>query len=158
MNWWRNKFLSQKQLVRQLGILRKKNKTVVFTNGCFDILHSGHLMLLYKAKRLGDILVVGLNTDKSVRRNKGDKRPIVSQTDRAKMLAGLTVVDFITLFGEDTPEKIIRRLKPDVLVKGGDWKFHEIVGHDIVPKTVRVKLSKDKSTSGLIDRIVEVYD
>jgi D-beta-D-heptose 7-phosphate kinase/D-beta-D-heptose 1-phosphate adenosyltransferase len=109
-----------------------KPQTTVFTNGCFDILHSGHVLYLEEAKALGDILIVGLNSDESVRRLKGEARPINSQDDRAIVLAGLASVDYVIIFEEDTPYNLIKAIQPDILVKGGDWQVKDIVGHDIV--------------------------
>jgi rfaE bifunctional protein nucleotidyltransferase chain/domain len=109
-----------------------KNKKIVFTNGCFDILHAGHISYLEKARSLGDVLVVGLNSDISVKRLKGKDRPIVSQKNRAKVLSALSCVDFIAIFDSVTPLKLIRSIKPDVLVKGGDWKVKDIVGAEFV--------------------------
>jgi len=112
--------------------LKKSGKTLVFTNGIFDLVHRGHLELLNKAKRLGDVLIVGINSDASVRRNKGPKRPIISQDDRAFMLANLTPVDYVVIFEEDTPYEVIKLVQPDILVKGSDYKKEDIVGYDIV--------------------------
>lgn len=109
-----------------------KNKTMVFTNGCFDIIHAGHVQYLEQAKQLGDILVVGLNSDASVKRLKGANRPINNEDDRAIVLAALESVDYVVLFIEDTPYELIKALQPDVLVKGGDWTADKIVGADIV--------------------------
>ncbi|MCK9557407.1 MAG: D-glycero-beta-D-manno-heptose 1-phosphate adenylyltransferase [Candidatus Cloacimonetes bacterium] len=111
---------------------RQAGKKLVFTNGCFDILHAGHVRYLREAKALGDILIVGLNSDASVRRLKGNSRPVNNQIDRAIVLAGLSAVDFICVFDEDTPYELIKALEPNVLVKGGDWRPDQIVGADIV--------------------------
>ena len=108
------------------------DKKIVFTNGCFDILHAGHVDLLARAKEQGDILVLGLNSDKSVRSIKGEKRPVVSQQQRAFVLAGLASIDFVIFFDEDTPYELIKKVQPDVLVKGGDWTVDNIVGRDVV--------------------------
>lgn len=108
------------------------DKKIVFTNGCFDILHAGHVDLLARAKEQGDILVLGLNSDKSVRSIKGEKRPVVSQQQRAFVLAGLASIDFVIIFDEDTPYELIKKVQPDVLVKGGDWTVDNIVGRDVV--------------------------
>jgi len=126
------KLRSLNALSKRLHALRRHGDRVVFTNGCFDVLHVGHLRLLQKAKRLGDFLIVGLNSDTSVRRLKGPKRPIHKACDRAELLSGLEAVDCIVIFSEKTPEKLIRRIRPHVLVKGGDWKRHEIVGGSFV--------------------------
>jgi D-beta-D-heptose 7-phosphate kinase/D-beta-D-heptose 1-phosphate adenosyltransferase len=135
----------------------RRGKTVVFTNGCFDLFHAGHLRVLEYCKRRGDILVVGLNTDASVRRLKGPRRPIMPLADRAALVAALKPVDFVTSFAEDTPFDLIRRLRPDVLVKGGDWSSGTIVGAEFVKKVVRVPLLKGRSTTGIIDLISARY-
>jgi len=118
--------------VNDIKKLRQKDKTVVFTNGCFDILHAGHISYLSKAKSLGDILVIGLNSDSSVRKLKGASKPVISQKNRAILLGALEAVDFIVIFNELTPLKLIKAIKPDVLVKGGDWEKENIVGADFV--------------------------
>ncbi len=111
---------------------RSKGKTVVFTNGCFDLLHKGHLSLLAAARREGDSLIVGLNSDESVRRLKGDGRPVQSERERAEALLATDAVDLVTIFAEETPLELIRQIEPDVLVKGGDYRREEIVGADVV--------------------------
>ncbi|MCF7919491.1 MAG: D-glycero-beta-D-manno-heptose 1-phosphate adenylyltransferase [Candidatus Cloacimonetes bacterium] len=111
---------------------QKEGKKVVFTNGCFDILHKGHVLYLQEARELGDVLVIGLNSDASVKRIKGNSRPVNSENDRAVVLSALQMVDFVTIFEEDTPYELIKALQPDILVKGGDWQPEEIVGSDIV--------------------------
>jgi rfaE bifunctional protein nucleotidyltransferase chain/domain len=148
--------LSSSSLARALTSLRK-GKTVVFTNGCFDLVHAGHLKVLEWAKRQGDLLIVGLNSDASVRRLKGPRRPILALADRAALLAALKPVDFVTWFSEETPHRLIRLLRPDVLVKGGDWSTGSIVGREFVKKVVRVPLMKGRSTSGIIDTIAARY-
>jgi len=144
-------------LSRLLAGLRKKKKKIVFTNGCFDILHIGHVRYLKKAKALGDILVVGLNSDKSVKMIKGKARPLNKQGDRAGVLACFSCVDYITVFTQRTPERSIRTIRPDVLVKGGDWKIEEIVGGDFVKSyggsVVTIPFVKGYSTTSLIERI-----
>lgn len=112
--------------------IQKQGKTIVFTNGCFDIIHAGHVQYLEHAKTLGDILVIGLNSDASVRRLKGETRPINNQNNRAIVLSALHSVDYVIIFDEDTPYELIKALQPDVLVKGGDWQPESIVGADIV--------------------------
>ncbi|MCX5665494.1 MAG: D-glycero-beta-D-manno-heptose 1-phosphate adenylyltransferase [Candidatus Omnitrophica bacterium] len=143
-------------LAGTLAALKSKGKKIVFTNGCFDILHVGHVDYLSKARRLGDVLVIGLNTDSSVRKVKGKGRPINKESDRAKVLAALSSVDYVTLFSESTPEKLIMRLKPDVLVKGGDWKIRDIVGGDFVikngGKVKNIPYLKGYSTTSIIER------
>ena len=112
--------------------LRSSNKKIVFTNGCFDLLHVGHVRYLQEARSLGDILVVGVNSDRSVQVLKGPTRPIQNQNDRAEILAALACVDYTVIFDEQTPERLIHQVQPDILVKGGDWKISEIVGSDFV--------------------------
>jgi len=141
--------------------LKASNKIVVFTNGVFDLIHSGHVDYLSKAKKLGDVLIVGLNSDDSVKRIKGDKRPILKQEERAFILTNLKPVDYVVFFDEDTPEKLISELIPDILVKGADWAVEKIVGKEIVEKNggeVRnIKFVNDQSTSKIIDLIVKRY-
>jgi len=148
---------SRKSLERALAALRARGRRVVFTNGCFDILHVGHIDYLRRARGLGDALVIGLNSDASVRRLKGAARPVNRQADRARVLAALACVDFITVFGADTPEELIRAVKPDVLVKGGDWKAADIVGGDFVKarggRVVSLPFVKGYSTTGLLKKI-----
>ena len=141
------------ELKKLVPLFKKEGKKVVFTNGCFDLIHAGHIKLLERARKLGDVLIVGLNSDGSVRRLKGKGRPIVPQSDRARILDSIKYVDYVVIFKEDTPLKLIKELRPDVLVKGGDYKLKEIVGHDIVPKVVRVKLLSNRSTTSLINKI-----
>ena len=137
--------------------LRAKHKRIVFTNGCFDILHAGHVDYLTRARRLGDALVIGLNSDRSVRRIKGPGRPLNRQQDRGRVLAALGCVDLVTVFDEPTPEKLIRQVRPDVLVKGGDWKVRDIVGGDFVRsrggRVVSVPYLKGYSTTGLLRKM-----
>ncbi len=155
-----NKIVSQSKLAKILARAQKSGKKAVFTNGCFDIIHAGHVKYLADAKRLGDILVIGLNSDRSVKRLKGPSRPVNIEADRAKVLAALESVDYVTKFGEDTPEKLIRKLSPDILVKGGDWKIDDIVGGDHVRsrggKVVRIKFVKGRSTSSVIKKIASL--
>ena len=151
--------------LKELKAIRQKlkagNKKVVFTNGVFDLIHSGHVDYLVKAKALGDILIVGLNSDKSVKKIKGDKRPILKQDERSFILANLKPVDYIILFDEDTPENLIKQLIPDILVKGGDWTFDKIVGNDIVIKSggevKSIEFVNPQSTSKIIDIILKRY-
>ncbi len=141
--------------------LKASNKIVVFTNGVFDLIHSGHVDYLSKAKKLGDVLIVGLNSDDSVKRIKGDKRPILKQEERAFILTNLKPVDYVVFFDEDTPEKLISELIPDILVKGADWAVGKIVGKEIVEKNggevKNIKFVNDQSTSKIIDLIVKRY-
>ena len=151
------KILTRQALKSELVQLRTAGKNIVFTNGCFDILHLGHVRYLTAAKSHGDILVVGLNADRSVRQIKGDSRPVITQAQRAEVLAALRVVDYVTLFDETDPLKLIEYLQPDVLVKGDDWPLDKIVGADFVQKkggrVVRVPVVPDISSSVIIDRI-----
>jgi len=139
---------------------KKQNKLVVFTNGCFDILHAGHVDYLSKAKALGDILIVGMNTDNSVKRLKGINRPITSELERAFVILQLKAVDYVVFFDEDTPYNLISELIPDVLVKGADWNIDEIVGKDIVEsnggKVLNIKFDVDQSTTKIIKKILEI--
>lgn len=141
--------------------LKAEGKVIVFTNGVFDLIHSGHVDYLVKAKKLGDVLIVGLNSDESVKRIKGDKRPILKQEERAFILSNLKPVDYVVLFDEDTPEKLIYELIPDVLVKGADWSVDKIVGREIVEKNggkvMNIEFVNDQSTSKIINLIVQRY-
>ena len=141
--------------------LRRRGKRVVFTNGTFDILHRGHVEYLAAARKMGDVLIVGLNSDSSIRRIKGPKRPINREPDRAAVLAALGCVDYVCTFGDDTPYRLIRRLVPDVLVKGADWKKADIVGSDVVRGaggSVRtVHLTPGRSTTNVIGRVLKAY-
>ena len=129
---------------------------MVFTNGCFDILHAGHVSLLEQARAEGHVLVVGVNADTSVKRLKGENRPVISAQERAETLLALECVDRVIVFEEDTPLETIKALRPDVLVKGADWRFDEIVGREEVEtsggRVIRVELLPDRSTTGLIER------
>src|SRR5262245_59583060 len=151
------KVLALPDLLRILVAPRAAGQRVIFTNGCYDLLQSGHLRLLESAAEEGEILVVGLNGDDSVRRLKGPQRPILPYVERARLIAALEVVDFVTRFDEDTPSEIVRELAPDVLVKGGDWPLDRIVGRESVEsrggRVVRVPLVDDLSTSDLVERI-----
>jgi len=142
-NWWKKSFREQYKvkepskifklvtLKRKVENLRREGKKIAFTNGCFDIFHFGHISYLQKAKK-GRVLIVGLNSDKSIRKIKGKNRPIIKQENRAGLLAALSCVDFVVLFDEDTPINLIKSLKPDVLIKGADWKDKGVAGRDIV--------------------------
>lgn len=149
--------LSREEAARATDAAREAGRRVVFTNGVFDILHPGHVRYLQQARALGDLLVVGLNTDHSVRRNKGAGRPINREDERAELVAGLACVDGVVLFDEDTPAEIIRAVQPDVLVKGADWPADQIVGRDTVEarggRVVRVAVEAGYSTSALAERI-----
>lgn len=151
------KVIERKRLPEILKKYREKSKKIVFTNGCFDILHSGHVFYLNKAAKFGDILIVGLNSDASVKRLKGPSRPIFTQDERASVLSALQMVDHVVIFSEDTPERLIHEIQPDVLVKGGDYVREQIVGYtETIQRggTVEViDFIEGKSTSGIIDRI-----
>lgn len=151
-----NKVRSRRELAELCRKFQAKGKKVVFTNGCFDILHAGHVKYLEEARKLGDILVVGLNSDASVSRLKRG-RPINSEEDRMRVLESLSMVDYVTVFGENTPYDLIKALEPDILVKGGDWKKEDIVGSDIVPKTYSIPYFEGISTTGIIEKILKTY-
>lgn len=148
--------------VKDFKIIRAKikseNKKIVFTNGCFDILHKGHIAYLNQAKDLGDVLVVGVNSDESVKKLKGENRPINNENDRAYLLENLKSVDYAIIFREETPYNLIKEILPDFLVKGGDWKEEDIVGSDIVKanggKVVSMNYIDNYSTSGIIKKIL----
>lgn len=144
-------------LDRLIAVWKFKENKIVFTNGCFDLIHRGHIEYLAKASALGDVLVVGLNTDASVRSIKGRSRPLQDEYSRALILAAMRFVDFVVLFDEDTPENLIRKIQPDVLVKGGDYKPSEIVGYNIVTakggKVLTIELVENYSTTRLIKKI-----
>ena len=145
------------ECVDQVDRWRADHKTMVFTNGVFDLLHPGHVHYLQRARGLGDRLIVGVNSDRSVRRNKGSDRPIIPDTERAEVLAALECVDAVAIFDEDTPHEIITALQPDVLVKGADWAEDAIVGRDIVEarggKVVRIAVEEGYSTSAIVAKI-----
>lgn len=140
---------------------KKEGKSVVFTNGVFDILHRGHVDYLTKARALGDVLIVGMNTDASVRRIKGDLRPVVREEDRSFVLAGLAAVDAVVLFDEDTPLRLISLLVPDILVKGADYSIENIVGREVVENaggSVRtIEFVPDRSTTSIVDTIIRRF-
>jgi len=144
-----------------LEILRAAGKKIVFTNGCFDLIHTGHTRYLAIARSLGDLLVVAVNSDSSVRTIKGEKRPITPQAERAETLAALQSVDYVTIFDEPDPYRVISALQPDVLVKGGDWPVEKIIGGDVVQarggKVVNVPYVEGASTTGIIEKIVRIY-
>ncbi|MGO9613362.1 MAG: D-glycero-beta-D-manno-heptose 1-phosphate adenylyltransferase [Dissulfurispiraceae bacterium] len=146
------KILNWRDLREALDSLRAEKKRIVFTNGCFDIIHIGHIRYLTDAKKLGDILVVGLNSDASVRRLKTE-RPIIPDYQRAEVLASLHMVDYVTLFDEDTPYDLIKCILPDVLVKGGDWKLEEIIGADIVQEVHSLPFIQGVSTTHIVEKI-----
>ncbi|MFN3534022.1 MAG: D-glycero-beta-D-manno-heptose 1-phosphate adenylyltransferase [Desulfatiglandales bacterium] len=153
------KIKSMAEAIEEIHKVKSESKKVVFTNGCFDILHMGHVRYLSEARDLGDFLVVGLNSDESIRKIKGPKRPIQDERSRAEVLAGLSFVDMVVLFSDETPLSLILALRPDVLVKGGDWKLDEIVGAKEVwgwgGKVEVIPYLKGYSTSDVIDRILK---
>ncbi len=145
------------ELLEKIAGWRKKKKKIVFTNGCFDILHLGHIDYLSQAADAGDVLIIGLNSDHSVSRLKGPSRPVNHQNARAMMLAALQLVDAIVIFEEDTPATLIEKILPDVLVKGKDYQVHEIAGHEVVlghgGKVITIDLTEGYSTTGLINKL-----
>ena len=155
------KILTWKELKREADRLRGEGKKIAFTNGCFDILHVGHVRYLQEARRTGDILILGLNSDASVRAIKGDRRPLVPQQERAEVVAALAAVDYVTVFDETTPLKLIEHLRPDCIVKGGDWQEEEVVGRDAVRswggKVVIVPMIEGASTTGILEKIGRIY-
>jgi rfaE bifunctional protein nucleotidyltransferase chain/domain len=144
--------LSREDLKKELKRLEERGKRIVFTNGCFDILHVGHVRYLREAKALGDVLVVGINSDDSVGMLKPG-RPVTPEDQRAEVLASLVMVDYVTVFDEETPYDLINLLKPDVLVKGGDWKKEDIVGADLVPEVHSLPFTSGMSTTNIINKI-----
>ncbi len=153
--------LGLEELKKIISMAKSTDKKVVFTNGCFDLIHGGHIEFLQKAKSLGDILVVGLNTDQSVKKLKGEGRPIKNEKERANILSALKYIDYITLFNETTPEKLIREIRPDILVKGDDYKIDEVVGREIVEgygaKVELIPIVKGHSTTGTLEQILEKH-
>ena len=151
--------MGRDELIEERQRLRREGKRVVFTNGCFDLLHPGHVRYLREARSLGDLLVVALNSDASVRVLKGEGRPILNQDERAEVMAALEVVDYVTIFDEETPRDLIARLLPDVLVKGGDWAIESIVGREEVEaaggRVLSLPYLQGSSTSEIIERIRE---
>lgn len=151
------KIFSITELAKKTRSFKRRGKRIVFTNGCFDILHIGHIRYLNAARRMGDVLVVGLNSDASVKRIKGKTRPINTQADRAEVLSALSFVDYVVIFGQDTPDSIIEKIRPDVLVKGGDWKVRDIAGSAFVKSyggSVRsIPFVKGYSTTSLIKKM-----
>jgi len=152
--------ISRAELIEVRRELKKNGRRIVFTNGCFDLLHRGHIEYLAKAKSLGDILIVGLNADDSVRRLKGPNRPITPQEDRAAILAALAVVDYVCIFDEDTPYELIRAVVPDILVKGADWTVDDVVGKDIVDaaggSVHTIEFLPNRSTTNIIQKIAQI--
>ena len=156
-----NKIVTWEALKEQVERVRGEGKKIAFTNGCFDILHVGHVQYLREARKTGDLLILGLNSDASVRAIKGEKRPLVPQGERAEVVASLEAVDYVTLFDDPTPLRLIEYLRPDVLVKGGDWKEEAVVGGDAVRswggKVVIVPLTEGASTTNIVEKVLRVY-
>jgi rfaE bifunctional protein nucleotidyltransferase chain/domain len=154
------KILTKEEMLRERAVLKASGKTVVFTNGCFDILHCGHITYLNFSRQQGDVLVLGMNSDASVKRNKDDGRPINSEEDRGLVLAALECIDYVVLFDEDEPADLIGELLPDVLVKGEDWA-HYVSGREAVEaaggKVVLAKMVEGRSTTGTIEKVLKVY-
>ena len=141
--------------------LKLQGNRMIFTNGCFDIIHPGHTRYLYEAKKLGDFLIVAINSDDSIKRIKGEKRPIMNENERAEIIASLSCVDYVMIFEEDTPEQVISLLVPDVLVKGGDWMENQIVGADTVKRAggevISIPYISGYSTSSIIEKIINRF-
>jgi D-beta-D-heptose 7-phosphate kinase/D-beta-D-heptose 1-phosphate adenosyltransferase len=156
-----SKILEREVLKKEIQTLKEKGKRIVFTNGCFELLHIGHVRYLQAARAEGDVLIVGVNSDNSVRQIKGPRRPVVPEHERAEVLASLACVDFVTLFDEPDPLALIRSLVPDVLVKGADWAEDAIVGRDVVEahggRVARIQLTQGASTTSIIDKILANY-
>jgi rfaE bifunctional protein nucleotidyltransferase chain/domain len=161
LDFLKTRIFSWEDIVKQCNIWRFKEKKIVFTNGCFDLLHLGHIEYLVKASVFGGALVIGLNSDASVRKIKGKGRPIQDENSRAMVLASLRFVDAVVLFDQETPYDLINLIQPDFLVKGEDYKVEEIVGHDIVQvhggKVITIELTEGYSTSSIIDHILSLY-
>jgi D-beta-D-heptose 7-phosphate kinase/D-beta-D-heptose 1-phosphate adenosyltransferase len=151
-----SKFKDQKQLSKIVSELKVIGKKVVFTNGCFDIIHAGHIHYLREAKSLGDVLIVAINSDSSIKRLKPG-RPIVPQGERIEVISALQMVDYVTVFDEDTPYNLIKLLRPDILVKGGDWKRENIVGADLVEEVYSLSYYEGISTTKIIETILERF-
>ena len=151
------KILSQEELIQATAREKRAGRRVVFTNGCFDLLHPGHVRCLAEARALGDVLVVAVNSDRSVRGNKGPERPLVAEQDRAEVLAALAAVDYVTIFDEPTPRELISRVLPSVLVKGADWPLEQVAGREEVEaaggRVVSIPLASGYSTTNLVQRI-----
>ncbi len=150
------KILGREEMAAEARRLRSEGKRIVFTNGCFDLLHAGHIQCLKEAKALGDVLIVGVNSDASVGRLKSN-RPIIPQEERALVLSSIGAVDYVTIFEEETPYELIRLIRPDVLVKGGDWAPEDIVGADLVGEVHSLPYREGLSTTAIIERIIERF-
>jgi D-beta-D-heptose 7-phosphate kinase/D-beta-D-heptose 1-phosphate adenosyltransferase len=156
-----NKILARNVLKNKLEELRQKGKKIAFTNGCFDILHAGHIRYLREAKKTADVLVLALNSDSSVRAIKGEKRPLMSEEERAEILAALEFIDFVTIFQELTPLELINYLKPDILIKGGDWPEEQVIGREEIKKwggrVAIIPEVEGKSTTNIVEKIKKLY-
>jgi rfaE bifunctional protein nucleotidyltransferase chain/domain len=156
-----NKILDRETLKDKLDKLRNQGKKIAFTNGCYDILHVGHVRYLREAKKTADILILALNSDSSVRSIKGEKRPLVCEQERAEVLAALEFIDFVTIFPELTPLELINYLKPDILIKGGDWPEEKVAGRKEVKKwggsVIIIPEVAGKSTTNIVEKIKKVY-
>jgi D-beta-D-heptose 7-phosphate kinase/D-beta-D-heptose 1-phosphate adenosyltransferase len=156
-----NKILERNTLKDKLEELRKKGKKIAFTNGCFDILHVGHVRYLREAKKTADVLVLALNSDSSVRSLKGKERPIVPEKERAEIIAALEFIDFVTIFPESTPLELINYLKPDILIKGGDWAEKDVVGRKEIKewggRVAIIPEVEGKSTTNIVEKIKDLY-
>jgi D-beta-D-heptose 7-phosphate kinase/D-beta-D-heptose 1-phosphate adenosyltransferase len=152
---------SDEQLNEILQCISKENGKIVFSNGCFDIIHYGHVQYLAKARTFGDIMIVGINTDASIKRIKGEKRPVITENERLYMLASLECIDYVILFDEDTPVNLIQKIQPDIMVKGSDWKIEQLPGREIVEakggQVILVDLVAGLSTTGIIQKIKDVF-
>ena len=151
----KDKIIKLPALLKKLPALRRQGKTIAFTNGCFDLMHIGHVKYLEDAGRGNRVLIVGLNSDTSISCIKGPSRPIVEQKSRAAVLAALESVDFVVIFNEDTPYKTIAAVKPDILIKGADWKGKSVVGEDLVKKVEFIKFVQGFSTTNIIEKIIK---
>lgn len=153
----KNKIKTLKEIKKIVEFLKKEKKTIVFTNGCFDLIHPGHIKLLKEAKALGDILIVGLNRDSSIKKIKGKDRPIMNEKERAEIIASFFMVDYVVLFGDKTPKRLIKAILPHYIVKGSDYKVEEVVGKEIIEKyggkVILVPILKDYSTTNILKRI-----
>ncbi len=156
-----NSIKSLDEIIALRESFRREKKKVVFTNGVFDLVHAGHVDYLIKSKEMGDVLIVGLNSDVSVRRIKGEKRPIVPESQRAFVLSNIKPVDYVVIFDEDTPEKLIEKIVPDILIKGADWEIDNIVGKDIVlnngGEVKTITFVNDQSTTNIVRTILDKY-
>jgi rfaE bifunctional protein nucleotidyltransferase chain/domain len=153
----REKIKGREELRQIVEGLKKQGKRIVFTNGCFDILHQGHVLYLEEARRKGDCLIVGVNTDSSIKAIKEEGRPIIPQEGRMTVLAALEAVDYVVPFDEPDPFAVIAQLRPHILVKGGDWDQEEVVGRELVEQTIVVPYIEGISTSGIIEAILQRY-